>query len=296
MVNKAATVLDVSGVQTSYTYTGDLQTVNTGATLNHSEAAPVYSNNTFTTVKEGDGLVVTITVPETANYLPAEATVTLKVTRAKAPTIEWPEVSPITYGDPLSKIELKGGSSDLGTFVWGDGSEIPGAGVPTRKLIFTPSDTENYEWPETQFSKDITVQVAKRQVTITVEDAEKTYGDPDPVYFVNPVDCAAYVGSNDVVSTWGMQYVENFAGLGSMIATTAVASGTIYCTDKQNINVYSINPAGIDGFTFYTDETGLVGVQHETTYRNLSLDTVAVTGFTIFPEIASLVVKATISA
>ena len=122
------------------------------------------------------------------------------------------------------------------------------------------------------------------------------YGDPEPVYFVNPVDFAAYVGSNDVVSTWGMQYVENFAGLGSMIATTAVASGTIYCTDKQNINVYSINPAGIDGFTFYTDETGLVGVQHETTYRNLSLDTVAVTGFTIFPEIASLVVKATISA
>ena len=181
-VNKAATVLDVSGVQTSYTYTGDLQTVNTGAKLNHSEAAPVYTNNTFTTVKEGDGLVVTITVPETANYLPAEATVTLKVTRAKAPTIEWPEVGPITYGEPLSKIELKGGSSDLGTFVWEDGSEIPGAGVPTRKLIFTPSDTENYDWPEMQFSKDITLQVAKRQVTITVEDAEKTYGDPDPVW------------------------------------------------------------------------------------------------------------------
>lgn len=181
-VNKAATVLDVSGVQTSYTYTGEQQTVNSGATLNHSEAAPVYANNTFTTVEEGNGLVVSISVPETANYLPAEATVTLTVKKAKAPTIEWPEAGPIIYGDPLGDIELKGGSSGLGTFVWQDGPEIPGAGTQLRKLVFIPKDTENYDWPETQLSRDITLQVAKRDVTITVADAEKTYGDPDPAW------------------------------------------------------------------------------------------------------------------
>ena len=40
--------VDTTGVETEYTYTGELQTVNSGATLNHNEATLVYSDNKFT--------------------------------------------------------------------------------------------------------------------------------------------------------------------------------------------------------------------------------------------------------
>ena len=82
-VNKAEAVIDVSGVQTEYTYTGEKQVVSTGAILNHNEAELVYTNNSFTTVEEGNGKVVTITAEETDNYKEAEASVTPKVNKAE---------------------------------------------------------------------------------------------------------------------------------------------------------------------------------------------------------------------
>ena len=80
-ISKAASVIDVSGVPTEYTYTGKEQTV-TGATLNHKETKLEYSSNTFTTVAEGNGMSVTITAEESANYLGASETVIVTVSEA----------------------------------------------------------------------------------------------------------------------------------------------------------------------------------------------------------------------
>ena len=82
IINKAQGEIDVTGVKTDYTYNGALQTVNNGATVNNSEQSIVYTNNTFTTVAEGNGLEVSITVAESTNYLAASATVTLTVNKA----------------------------------------------------------------------------------------------------------------------------------------------------------------------------------------------------------------------
>ena len=91
-MKRAASVINVEGVQTAYTYTGSLQTVNSGATLNHGEAELEYSNNTFTTVAEGNNKQVTIRVAQSANYEAAETTVTLTVAKAtvEVPTVEEP--------------------------------------------------------------------------------------------------------------------------------------------------------------------------------------------------------------
>ena len=78
---KADGVIDVSGVPVIYTYTGELQTV-TGAVLNHSETELVYSDNTFTTVSEGNGMVVTVSAAETENYKAASAEVKITVNKA----------------------------------------------------------------------------------------------------------------------------------------------------------------------------------------------------------------------
>ena len=71
-------------MQTQYTYTGALQRVDGGAALSHSESALVYSNNTFTSVSEGDGKVVSVDAAMSCNYKAAHAEVTITV--AKAPS------------------------------------------------------------------------------------------------------------------------------------------------------------------------------------------------------------------
>ena len=76
-VNKAQGTLDVSGVPREYTYTGGLQRVETGATSNNTEDGVIsYTDNTFTTVAEGEALSVTVTLSEGENYTGATETVT----------------------------------------------------------------------------------------------------------------------------------------------------------------------------------------------------------------------------
>lgn len=179
-VNKAAALIDVSGVKTDYTYTGKPQTVDSGAKLNHREARLTYANNIFTAVREGNGLTVTITAPETANYLAAEATVTLTVTPAKAPAIQWPTAGKLTYGQQLSESKLKGGSTNLGTFAWQEDAVMKTIGLQAFPLTFIPADTENYLWDDSELVQSVKLRVDKRPVTIRADGKTKVYGAPDP--------------------------------------------------------------------------------------------------------------------
>ncbi|MDE5666777.1 MAG: hypothetical protein K2I29_00890 [Clostridia bacterium] len=67
-INKATAVIDVSGVQTVYTYNGSLQTVSGGATASSGQQVK-YANNTFTTVADGNGKVVEVYLEELPPYL-----------------------------------------------------------------------------------------------------------------------------------------------------------------------------------------------------------------------------------
>ena len=177
-VSKAKATIDVSGVATDYTYTGKLQTV-TGAKLNHAECELVYANNTFTTVAEGNGRVVKITAAETANYLAAEANVTIHVAKATAlPEPALPTLPTITYGQKLSDCTLNGGSG-LGSFTWQDGDVMPGAGTHTFRLVFTPNDRDNYAWPE-EVTREINVTIQPKLAVLAVKNATKAFGEADP--------------------------------------------------------------------------------------------------------------------
>ena len=78
---RADGVIDISGVQTVYTYTGEEQTVS-GAVLNHGETELVYSSNTFVTVAEGNGMVVTVSAAETENYTAVSVEIVITVNKA----------------------------------------------------------------------------------------------------------------------------------------------------------------------------------------------------------------------
>ncbi len=80
-IEKAQAVINMSGMQTVYTYDGTEQTIE-GATLNHNETTLQYSNNTFTDVPVDGKLNVMIYAPETTNYKSATATVTIYIDKA----------------------------------------------------------------------------------------------------------------------------------------------------------------------------------------------------------------------
>lgn len=121
------------------------------------------------------------------------------------------------------------------------------------------------------------------------------------VYFVNPLDVADYIGSANITvqTAFGMNYVENFLGLGTVIMTGAIEKGTFYATAKENIIAYYINVNEANGigeaFDFTTDsETGFVGIHEDGNYTRMQEETVAISGITFFAERLDGVIVGTI--
>ena len=122
------------------------------------------------------------------------------------------------------------------------------------------------------------------------------FGDVDAVFLVNPVDFAKQIGESEVFSAFGISYIENWAGLGTLISTGSVAAGTIYATVKGNIKVYVAPTDGDELFGCYTDETGYIAVSHSAELKSLTYDTVAYVGLVFFAEYIDFIVKGTIAA
>lgn len=135
------------------------------------------------------------------------------------------------------------------------------------------------------------------QLQVAFED-----NDVETVYFVNPLDIADYLGAANITvqTAFGMSYIENFLGLGTVIMTATIEKGTFYATAKQNLVVYYIDVNGANGladaFDFTTDETGLVGIHEDSNYTRMQSETVAVSGIDIFAEMPAGVIVGTISS
>lgn len=123
----------------------------------------------------------------------------------------------------------------------------------------------------------------------------------DSVYFVNPMDVSTYLGSAQITiqTAFGMSYVENFIGLGTVILDANVPQGTFYATAKENVVLYYI-PANsgdmAEAFDLTSDETGLIGVHNGPVHNSASYETVAMSGVGLFAENLGGIVVGTISA
>ena len=94
------------------------------------------------------------------------------------PTIDWATPGAITYGTALDGTQLNATasyhSSPLpGSFVYTPASgEVLAAGPHTLHVDFTPDDPDDYE----SASKDVSLTVNTKPLTITANDQSKTYG------------------------------------------------------------------------------------------------------------------------
>ena len=121
------------------------------------------------------------------------------------------------------------------------------------------------------------------------------------VYFVNPLDIASYLGAAQITTqtAFGMTYVEDFLGLGTVIMNASVPQGTIYATAKENIVLYYIPVNGADlgeAFNFTSDETGYIGIHEEPDYTNMTASDTVINGMVFFAERIDGVVVGTIGA
>ena len=111
----------------------------------------------------------------------------------------------------------------------------------------------------------------------------------ETVYLMNPLDVADYLGKAQVSTqtAFGMSYIENFLGMGSAILASDVPKGKIYATAAENIVLYYIPVSSSDmaqAFDLTADATGLVGIHTSPAYKNMSVETVAVSGVGLFAE------------
>lgn len=133
------------------------------------------------------------------------------------------------------------------------------------------------------------------QLQVLFED-----NDIQAVYFMNPLDVADYLAAAQISlqMAFGMTYVKNFLGLGTVIFNSSVPKGTIYATAKENIVLYYIPVNGADlseAFSFTSDATGYIGIHEEADYSNLTCEDTVVSGIVLFAERTDGIVVATIT-
>lgn len=121
-----------------------------------------------------------------------------------------------------------------------------------------------------------------------------------PVHFVNPLDVADYLATATITTqtAFGMTYIEDFLGLGTVILNSQVTKGTVVSTAKDNIIMYYITMGGdlARAFSLTTDETGYIGVHARQTDERAQVEMIAMAGINFLVEYAQGVVKGTISA
>lgn len=123
----------------------------------------------------------------------------------------------------------------------------------------------------------------------------------ETVYFVNPLAVADYLASAQVSvqNAFGMSYVEDFMGLGTVILNSSVPASKVYATAKNNIVLYYIAVNGADlgsAFAFTSDETGYIGIHSEADYSNMTHSDTVMNGIVLFAERIDGIVVATITA
>lgn len=120
------------------------------------------------------------------------------------------------------------------------------------------------------------------------------------VYFVNPLDIADYLGKANITTqtAFGMNYVEDFLGLGTVIISSQITQGTVIATAKENFIMYYLTMNGdvAQAFDLTSDELGYIGIASgiKNTER-AQIESLVMDGIQFLVEYASGVVKGTIT-
>ena len=122
----------------------------------------------------------------------------------------------------------------------------------------------------------------------------------EPVYFINPLDAAAYLGSASITTqnAFGMNYIEDFLGLGTVIISSKITQGTFVATAKQNFIMYYLTMGGdvARAFKLTTSDLQYIGINSGIMDGDRAqIESLVMDGIKILVEYAAGVVKGTIN-
>ncbi|OGW34314.1 MAG: hypothetical protein A2X58_11960, partial [Nitrospirae bacterium GWC2_56_14] len=175
MVNKADPTVTIWPTADAITYG---QTLASSTLSGGSASVPGTFAYSFSDTAPNAGMAahsVTFTPTDTTNYNTATGSVDVTVSKADPAGIIWPTASAITYGETLASSNLTGGSASVpGIFAFTTPTTAPDAGTAVQSVIFTPTDTANYN--TVMGSVDVTVIKADPIVTTWPTADAITYG------------------------------------------------------------------------------------------------------------------------
>ena len=121
------------------------------------------------------------------------------------------------------------------------------------------------------------------------------------VHFVNPITVYDYLGDQEITTqtAFGMQYVKDFLGYGTLFMNNSVPEGKVLSTVEENLVLYYIAVNGADlgeAFAFTSDDTGYIGIHETPDYDNLTCKDTVVSGIELFAENLDGVLVGTIAA
>ncbi len=117
------------------------------------------------------------------------------------------------------------------------------------------------------------------------------------VAFAHPNDVAAYLGAASITvqDVFGMKYLTGFTDVKGVFLSSLVAEGTLIATAVENIKFAYIDINGNLKEAFpglESDESGYIGIWHDAVSSRATLDSVFMSGATLFPEILDGVIIA----
>jgi hypothetical protein len=207
-VDKADPVVSIWPTASSITYGQSLASSTlTGGVV--SPAGTFAFTTLGTTPNAGtDVQSVTFTPTDTTNYNSVTGPVTVIVNKANPSITVWPTAADITFGQTLADSTFSGGTyTPAGTFEFTNPATSPDAGTADYGVIFTPSDTANYN--STVGTVSVTTNKADQTITFTsTAPGSATVGGP--TYAVSAtadsglsVSITIYSGSTSVCSISG---------------------------------------------------------------------------------------------
>lgn len=110
-----------------------------------------------------------------------------------------------------------------------------------------------------------------------------------PIHFLSPLDVGEYLGAAQISmqNAFGMTYVEDFLGLGTVVISPRVTKGKVISTAKENLHGAYIPANSGDvaqSFGLTSDSTGLIGMKHSADDTNATINTLIMAGVVFYPE------------
>ena len=284
-IMKAEASLDLSGITTEFTYTGEAQSV----ALERAKAASAVEGATgygvitfekdgasieefkFTDVDEGNDVTITVKLSEGTNFHAAEQQLTLTVKKAQAvidtSAIEFGELVgegnnySATYKAAAYTVDWAAAKSNFGT-VENDATEIKNA--ETYTVTLSVEGTSNYESATLTY----TITIEKAKASIDTDEVEKQYTYSGAEQTVEGAKAVGIEGDTEGLGEIG--YSNNtFTNVpvgGKQTVKITLSEGTNYLGATAEVEItiekatLTVTSAGYDGSYDGQEHTGSVTV------------------------------------